>query len=305
MQYIGDRVVRLLIPFIFGILVLVPPQIYYKLLNHQEYLGSYVQFYPQFFHGIRPQGNFEWAHLWFLIYLFAISLISLPLLLFVKNQKNQHHWCSQIVLFLKQPGAILLLALPLAVIEGALRPKWFGFQNLYDDWANLLLYFSYFIYGFIFYSEVNFEQAIEQNRKLFLLLSVITMSVLLKWQASDILPLRSYSWQYICYQMFRGLNSLCWVIALVGLAQKYLSFNNGLLQYASQASYPFYLLHQTVLITVAFYTVQCNLGIGEKFLIISGASILLTCALYELLIKRINITRFLFGLKPIDIRQKE
>ncbi|MDZ8189049.1 MAG: hypothetical protein RMX96_29915 [Nostoc sp. ChiSLP02] len=94
------------------------------------------------------------------------------------------------------------------------------------------------------------------------------------------------------------------VVALVGLGQKYLSFNNSILQYASQASYPFYLLHQTVLVAVAFYTVQWNLGIGEKFLIISSASILLTGGLYKLLIKRINISRYLFGLKPIDIRQK-
>ncbi|MCC5636264.1 acyltransferase [Nostoc sp. CHAB 5844] len=300
-QYVSDRFTRLLIPFIFGTLILVPPQVYYKLLSHHEYLGSYIQFYPQFFYGIRPQGNFEWAHLWFLIYLFVISLVTLPLLLFLKKQTSQRWYC-QIANFLRQPGAILLPALPLAVIEGALRPKWFGFQNLYDDWANLLLYISYFIYGFIYCSDERFRQAIEQNLKLILLMSTITMSVLLGWQASDILPVRSYSWKYIAYQVFRGFNSWCWVIALVGLCQKYLTINNGFLQYTSQASYPFYLLHQTVLVALAFYVVQWNLGIAEKFFIVSSGSILLTGALYEVLIKRLNITRFLFGLKPRDIR---
>ncbi|BAY66873.1 hypothetical protein NIES22_70170 (plasmid) [Calothrix brevissima NIES-22] len=303
-QYVSDRFARLLIPFIFGILVLVPPQVYYKLLSHQEYLGSFLQFYPQFFHGIRPDGNFEWAHLWFLIYLFVISLMTLPLLSFLKKQTSKP-WYNRIANFMKQPGAILLMALPLAVIEGALRPKWFGFQNLYDDWANLLLYFAYFTYGFIFYSDVKFEQAIAQNLKLILLISAITMSVLLGLLSSDILALRGYSWQYICYQMFRGFNSWCWVMTLVGLGQKYLSFNNGILQYASQAAYPFYLLHQTVLVSIAFYVVQWNLGILEKFSIISTASIFITIALYKLLIKRLNISRFLFGLKPIDIQQKE
>ncbi len=124
-QYISDRFGRLFIPFVFGTLVLVPPQVYYKLLNHQEYIGSYVQFYPHFFNGIRPQGNFEWAHLWFLIYLLTISLITLPVLLFFKTEKGQH-WYSRIAHLMKLPGAIFLPALPLAMIEGALRPKWFG-----------------------------------------------------------------------------------------------------------------------------------------------------------------------------------
>ncbi|MBD2448441.1 acyltransferase [Nostoc sp. FACHB-152] len=303
-EYIGYRFSRLFIPFIFGTLVLVPPQVYYNRLSHHEYSGSYVQFYPQFFHGIRPQGNFEWAHLWFLIYLFVISLVTLPLLSFLKKQTEQL-WYSQVANFLRQPGAILLPALPLAVIEGALRPRWFGFQNLYDDWANVLLYISYFAYGFIFCSHAEFGQAIQKNRQLILGISIITMSVLLGWQASDFLPSRGYSWKYIFYQMFRGVNSWCWVIALVGLGQRYLNFNNGILQYTSQASYPFYLLHQTVLVTLGFYVVQWNLGIPEKFLIISSATILLTGTLYEVLVRRINIIRFLFGLKPIEIKQKE
>ncbi|MCG6135708.1 MAG: acyltransferase family protein [Nostoc sp. LLA-1] len=299
MQYISDRLERLFIPFVFGTLVLVPLQVYYKLLNHQEYVGSYVQFYPQFFNGIRLQGNFEWAHLWFLIYLFTISLITLPVLLFFKTEKGRH-WYSTIAHLMKLPGAIFLPALPLAVIEGALRPKWFGFQNLYDDWANLLLYLFYFVYGFLLCADTRFREAIEQHRKLLLFVAVVTMSVLFGLQATDIIPVRGYSWGYIFYQVFRGFNSWCWVIALVALGQRYLRFNNSILQYVSQASYPFYLLHQTVLVAVAFYVVQWNLSITTKFFIISTATFVVTGMLYDLLVKRINIARFLLGLKFRD-----
>ena len=78
-EYVTERFKRLFIPFLFGTLVIIPPQVYYRLLSNSNYQNSYTQFYPQFFNGIRPQGNFEWGHLWFIIYLFVFSLIALPL----------------------------------------------------------------------------------------------------------------------------------------------------------------------------------------------------------------------------------
>ncbi|MBD2163270.1 acyltransferase [Calothrix membranacea FACHB-236] len=296
-QYISDRFRRLFIPFLFGTLVVVPPQVYYKLLSQQQNIGSYLQFYPQFFHGIRPQGNFEWAHLWFLIYLFTISIVALPLLLFFKTEKGEK-WYSMVADFMSIPGAIFLPALPLAVIEGVLRPRWFGFQNLYDDWANVLLYLLYFIYGFLFCADDRFAAAIDKNYKLLLLMAVATMSILLAIQASGILPARGYSWGYIAYQIFRGCNSWCWVMALLALGQRYLRFNHSILQYTSQASYPFYLLHQTVLVAIAFYVVQWHLNIAAKFVIISTTTLIVTGILYEVLVKRLSMMRFLFGLKP-------
>ncbi|MCC5645511.1 acyltransferase family protein [Nostoc sp. CHAB 5824] len=302
MQYVNERFRRLLIPFIFGTLVLVPPQIYYKLLTHHENIGSYLQFYPQFFNGIRPQGNFEWAHLWFVIYLFVLSIVSLPLLLFFKQQMSRHRY-STIATFIKQPGGIFLPALPLAMIEGAFRPKWFGFQNLYDDWANLLLYLCYFVYGFILCSNTEFRQAIAQYQRLMLFMAIVTMSIIFGIQLTEILPVRGYSRGYIFYQMWRGFNSWCWVTAILGLSQRYLSFTNNILQYTTLAAYPVFLLHQTVLVVISFYVVQWNLGIAAKFLIISTVTVLVTNALYEMLVKRFKITRFLFGLKPINMNK--
>ncbi|MEA5605869.1 acyltransferase family protein, partial [Nostoc sp. UHCC 0252] len=300
MQYVNERFGRLLIPFIFGTLVLVPPQVYYKLLTRHQDIGSYLQFYPQFFNGIRPQGNFEWAHLWFVIYLFVLSIVSLPLLLFFKQQIDCY-WYSNIATFMKQPGAIFLPALPLAMVEGAFRPRWFGFQNLYDDWANLLLYFCYFVYGFLLCSDNGFRQAIAQYQKLMLFIAIATMSVIYGIQVTETLPVRGYSVGYILYQILRAINSWCWVTAILGLGQRYLSFSNNILQYTSLAAYPVYLLHQTVLVVISFYIVKCNLGTTAKFLIISTATVLVTIALYEILIKRFNITRFFFGLKPSRI----
>ena len=239
LQYVQERFNRLFIPFLFGTLVLVPPQVYYRLLSNPGYQDSYLQFYPQFFNGIRPQGNFEWSHLWFVIYLFVFSLIALPLFLHLRGAGA--HLLSKLSIGIEKPGAILLLALPLAAIEAGLRPQWPGFQNLYDDWANFCLYLLYFIYGYLLSSEPKIGQAIDRHKGIALVLAVTCMLALFSLWETGSLPERGYSLEYILYQFLRGVDSWFWVIALMGLGRSYLNFNSKLLQYASAASYPFYL----------------------------------------------------------------
>ncbi|BAZ23478.1 hypothetical protein NIES4073_43670 [Kalymmatonema gypsitolerans NIES-4073] len=302
LEYVQERFKRLFIPFLFGTLILVPPQVYYRLRSHPNYHDSYLQFYPQFFNGIRPQGNFEWSHLWFVIYLFVFSLIALPLFLHLKG--TGAHLLSKLSVTMEKPGAILLLALPLAAIEAALRPRWPGFQNLYDDWANFCLYLLYFIYGYFLSSDVRFGQAIDRHKSIALVLACTCMLVLFGLWETDSLPERGYSLVYILYQFLRGVDSWFWIVALVGLGRRYLNFNSKLLQYASAAQYPFYLLHQTVLVAIGFYVVRWNAGVMEKFWVISTTSLIVTIALYELFIRRNNLARFLFGLKPISSHQE-
>lgn len=294
-QYAVERFKRLFIPFVFGTLVLVPPQVYYRLLSNPNYHDSYFQFYPQFFNGIRPRGNFEWGHLWFVVYLFTFSLLSLPLFLYLKEAGRS--WLSKLAALVEKPGAIFLLALPLAVVEGALRPHWPGFQNLYDDWANFFLYLLYFIYGYVFCSDSRFEQAIERDFPAALASAIACMSILFGLWETGVVPEQGYSLGYILYQMLRGFNSWFWAIALLGLGRRYLNFHNKLLQYLNEASYPIYLLHQTILVALGFYVVQLSTGVMAKFLLIGTVSLVATIAVYDLVVKRNSVLRFLFGLK--------
>ncbi|MGG6267778.1 acyltransferase family protein [Leptolyngbya sp. AN03gr2] len=297
-QYVQERGQRLFIPFVFGTLFLVPPQVYLRLLNQSATDRAYWQFYPQFFNGVRPYGNFEWAHLWFLIYLFTFSILALPLLIVLRDAPLR----STLANWIEKPGVILLMALPLALIEGSLRPHWFGFQNLYDDWANVCLYLLYFIYGYLICSDARFGSAIDKHLGIATTLAIVCMSVLLSLWQTDLIPDRAYSVNYVLYQCFRGCNSWFWVLMLLGLGRKFLNVNSRLLSYTNEAAYPVYLLHQTVLVSIAFYVVRWNAAVMTKFWTISTATVVVTIALYELFIRRFNLVRFLFGLKPV-IRQ--
>jgi glucans biosynthesis protein C len=103
------------------------------------------------------------------------------------------------------------------------------------------------------------------------------------------------------YQAFRGFNTWCWVVALLSLARSHLNFSNSLLQYANKSAYPFYLLHQSVIVAIGFYVVQWHMEIPEKFVIINAGALGSIIGLYELLIKRFNPIRFCFGLKPLSL----
>ena len=297
-QYVKERFQRLLIPFVFGTLVLVPIQVYYRVLMTSGDKKSYFQFYPQFFNGIRPTGNFEWAHLWFVVYLFVFSLVASPLLIYSRQPSG--HWRNWLAMRLDRTGAVFYPALLLAVIEAIFRPRWIGFQNLYDDWANVLLYLSYFVYGYIFCSDRRFGQLLDRQRYWVTGVAIVGMTILLAFWITNTVPVRGYSPEYVMYQVFRGFNSWCWVLLALSLARSHLNVKSRLLQYANEASYPFYILHQTVVVTIGFYVVQWNVGVLEKFIVISTGSLLITIVIYELLIRRINVARFLFGLKSIS-----
>jgi hypothetical protein len=95
-----------------------------------------------------------------------------------------------------------------------------------------------------------------------------------------------------------ALNGWCWVTAILGYGRKYLSFNHRLLSVSNELVLPFYVLHQAVIVAVAFYVVGLDLIAVEKYLLIVVASLpIILAALYP--ISKINVLRFLFGMRTL------
>jgi glucan biosynthesis protein C len=79
---------------------------------------------------------------------------------------------------------------------------------------------------------------------------------------------------------------------------RYLGFNHKALAYGNEAVLPFYLFHQTVILIVGYFVIRWNLGILPKLLIVAAVSFPLILVLYELLVRRWSVVRFLFGMRP-------
>ncbi len=91
-----------------------------------------------------------------------------------------------------------------------------------------------------------------------------------------------------------------WIMAIIGLGSRYLNFNNRFIGYSNEAVLPFYILHQTVILIIGLFVVQWSSGIELKYSVITLTSFLAIMAIYELLIRRFNGLRFLFGMRTIS-----
>jgi hypothetical protein len=95
-----------------------------------------------------------------------------------------------------------------------------------------------------------------------------------------------------------SIGNYCWVMFILSLAAKYLNFNYKVLTYGNEAVLPFYIFHQTIILCVGWFVIRWNIGIGSKYLIIAFVSFALIMALYDLLVRRFNVMRFFFGMRP-------
>lgn len=278
--YLRERLRRLLLPLLTGILVLVPPQVYLQELQAGRENGGFLEFYPHFFDGVRPAGHFEWAHLWFLAYLLVISIACLPAMVNLRQgaedtDREDGPWAGT------GGAALMALALPLMAVEALLRPHWIGFQNLYDDWANLSLYLLYFFYGFLFCQRRGLWGALDQHRWRLCALAGLTMAVLLGLGITQQVPERAYSEAYMAYQLFRGLNSWCWVLALLALARPWRRVGHPLLRYGNRLGFSVYLFHQPLIVIAAFLVVPLPLATAAKFALLSAVSLLGSVGLHH------------------------
>ncbi|MFC1904582.1 hypothetical protein ACFLXT_02325 [Chloroflexota bacterium] len=95
----------------------------------------------------------------------------------------------------------------------------------------------------------------------------------------------------------QSLRAWCWIIAMLGLGSRFLNINNRFLGYASEAVLPYYILHQTIIIIIGFFVIQWSMGIAPKYIIVVLSSFVGIMAIYDLLVRRINVLRFLFGMR--------
>lgn len=298
-QFIQERFKRLIVPLVFGIFVLIPPQVYFERVYYLQFIGNFFQFYPNYFDGIYGfGGNFALFghHLWYLLFLFLYSLIFLPLFMYLRNVKGKN-FVSGMAGFFGGSITIFFLAIPIVLLELILDPAGLGRREL-GGW-NLFAYIIFFIYGYIIFSHQKFQQTIKRCSVIALIIGTIT-SIILGFLLVDLIMNASASVssvEYFWLSILRGFNSWFWIVAILGLGSRYLDFSNRFLKYANEAVLPFYILHQTVIVIIGFYVGQWNFIIPVKFIIIATMSFAIILFLYDVVIKRVNLFRFLFGMR--------
>jgi glucan biosynthesis protein C len=298
-QFLSERVGRLFLPLIAGCLVIAPFQAYFEALSNARFAGSLIQFYPFFLTHLRPVWSPQWVgsvthHLWFLADLWVFSLLTLPVCLCLRRTAGQR-LISHLARWCERPGGLLVLFVPLALIQVALRAAFPGYQN----WADVGCWLTCYLYGYILFSDSRFVEAIRRQGRLTLCLGMGGfLACVVLWGAGFLgswTTAPDYSAGCLFFQVLSAWNLWCWLLAILALALTSLTAKNALLSYGSIASFPFYLLHLPVLVVVASALLPWRLPIVAAFVCISACAFLLTLALTDLLFLRLSATRKALG----------
>ena len=141
-----DRTKRLLLPLVFGMFVVVPPQIYVERLFRGQFQGSYAAFYPTVLDFVPyPAGSLSWHHLWFVAYLFIYCLLALPVFAALRTARGER-FVARADAWLSRGWNVAWLVVPLLLNRILLRdfPET---HALRDDPRTFLHYGLLFSYG--------------------------------------------------------------------------------------------------------------------------------------------------------------
>jgi len=298
-QFVGERFRRLFIPLVFGMFVIVPPQIYYE---HIADYASYGEFYKTVFDFVPyPKGSLSWHHLWFIIYLLVYSLLVLPLLIFLRKESSAA-FKKRISDLLSHPAILLLGPASVILVSQIILRPYFPQQThaLINDWSYFTQYFLYVVFGILLYASGHLWENIGGLRRYLAVATTIS-----------IIPF------YICYFHFRKHLTLPWsddtvevmfevaaiyvswftVITIIAYGQHYLNRPHPWLSHLNESLYPFYILHQTVIIVIGYYVCQWDWSIAAKYWTICFLTLVSCVGLYVLVIRPFRLMRILFGMK--------
>jgi glucan biosynthesis protein C len=265
-EFVGERADRLLLPLLVITVVVIPVQAWFSALDFRTFTGGFFAFYPHFFNALSTgpggRGNFEWAHLWFLAYLFVYSVISLP---FLERWMRSGSPTAR-ALKAVRVGWLLLPALWIGMLEAVFRPGWPGFQNLVNDWANFTVYLSFFLFGYLAGADPRLQEAAEHHRLAALALGLLAFC--LRLACYDLLPVGpGYQPFNILAQFLRGVAAWGLVVAAIGFGRRYLNQTGRILGVARDLSFPLYLLHFAPLTAVTYFLLGSPLGVWPRWAI--------------------------------------
>lgn len=276
-EYARERVARLLVPFLFGCLVVVPPQAYYAMRFHLGYEGGYPDFLVKYFTDFSDwseyAGGISPAHLWFILFLFVISLALLPVMTRLEHRDR-----------LPRPlrGAGLVIVPALALTALALLPDISG--------KNIFVYAAYVLLGFLLAADDAVLDRLERSRRAFLAVALVGAAGV----AVELAVLGPQSGPLA--EGWHAAATWTALLAMLGYGKRHLNVRSKFTAYFNPAAFPVYIVHQTLLVAVAFYVVDVVDHGPIPYALIAVATLGLSFGAYELL-RRTRPTRLMFGLK--------
>ncbi len=265
-QLIAERARRILLPFVFGILTIVPLHVFLW----QQYYSQEPQYFPN------P------AHLWFLGNIFIYVLICSPIFFFLKENRESSIGL-RIKGLLRSPWSLVLLMIPFIMEAEIMRPEEFEVYAM--TWHGFALGLVAFCCGFCcVYAGTMFWENVKKQR--WILLTHASIFYLIR--------LLFFELQAPYYLM--AVESCLWVFTAFGFGYRYLNRPSKALSYLSQAAYPVYIVHMFFIYLSSQFLFPTGVNVSLQFILVNVFTFAGSMIAYEL-IRRIKWIRPLFGLR--------
>ncbi|MBP9793526.1 MAG: acyltransferase family protein [Flavobacterium sp.] len=298
--FVSERSKKLLLPLIFGMLVIVPPQVYVEKISKGLLHGSYFDFWPsQAFIGEYPEGNLSWHHLWFLPYLWLFSIALVPAFIYLRNHPNLRilNWITRIC---STRWQLYWFIVPLYLIEAFVEPFFEETHALIGDWFVIINSGMLFFIGYLLIAvKEPFWKTVTTYRKTYLQCGLFGFTFFI----SIITLFEDGYTRHFIEALISVFSFWSWILTLFGYASKYLNKPSKTLSYCNEAVYPFYILHQTITVIIGYFLMNLNWNFTSKFSLMTVGTFIISWIIYEFLIRRWKIIRPLFGLQNFKNNQ--
>ena len=294
-----SRGARLMLPLVFGMAVIVPYQAYAQGVANGLVAPGFGAFLLRYLSMAEPwpkrafdgaEFGITWNHLWYLPYLFtytALVALTLPLWNSAAGQ-----WLRRGFNGLRGWKLLLLPVVPLLVFTMLLASRFPATHNLVRDFHLHSLYFTMFLYGYWMGVDTGVWKELERLRRVSLALAVAVIAIFIALRTGAKGPASGP-----LMDTLRMLYLWLAVATILGHGHRHLNRPWPWLRWANESVYPWYVLHQTLIIVGVTALAPLALGpVIEPALLV--ALTLFGCwALTDGLIRRFNVLRPLFGLK--------
>ena len=296
-----DRLRRLLLPLAFGMIVLVPPQVYAERHFSGQFAGSFLDWLPEAFRGTYPAGNLSWHHLWFVAYVLVLTFVLLPCFLWARTAQGQVTQTA-VARTIGRLGLHWLMALPLAASILWLMPLSRNTGGLIGDWHGLVYNGLLLLYGGFIFGTSEMLAALNRQRFLSLGIGIAAYATIYLTYFHGTVAGIVQPADRPAYALLSAVNTMAWLFTAIGFANRYLTMRPRFLASASEAVYPFYMIHQTVTVIAVYWLLTYKVPPVLGFVLAVLATFGVTWAIYAWVVQPVAFLRPLFGLKVIRPR---
>jgi peptidoglycan/LPS O-acetylase OafA/YrhL len=298
----NERTLRLLPPLLLAVVVLTPPQMYLRVIEQFDYQGSFGRFLLRYFsfdHGFCRPGDCltmpNWNHLWFVAYLWIYT--TLLLVVFARAPHLLARLKERAGRWLEGWRLLVVPALVLAMARIGLGHFFPETHQLLNDWYMHAIYFLAFLFGFLFIFSEGIWRGFEALRWPALAIAALSYAAhtiyALHYQGDASIPLDIKVPLAFVY----GFEQWGWIVVAMGFGHRHLAGRDGpVRRYLTEGIFPYYIIHQPVIIIVAHELAKLRLPLALEATILIVVTVASCIATFEL-VRRVPLLRPWFGLK--------